>query len=345
MSTSYALKQPDVCNDFKYAHDSQATGYDDVHEMETKVLVDNAFSEELLLESLNSRRALFSGDCWSRIAYSSYFDTTDLDLYRSGQGLRLNYDKDGNYEISSKGNETPLGDHGISRIKLNALLESMSLDLPALFNACGENRQARDYMAELVQKFDNDPMSLREALFISCETTRFNACVYLITKNNKTQARFASQLNGDARIAKPVYFEFAVDRSSFFVPGLDEPIHRDTEIEWEFKSKSCFYVPKNDLFESAPDLTVNDIMVANAFLSGFVERELGQQVVSWNSDSKLSRGLTQILKQSSQGRILPLQLEFPTVGGKKLESVIEAPEHYFIKKPQNINPVASIHPT
>lgn len=340
MSNVSALRTPtEASKHFSCACDAtHGQEYNEVHEMETKVLIDNDYLEDCLLESLRERRSLFSTNSWTRMVYSAYYDTEDLALSQHEEGLRIRYNDEGNYEISSKGKATPFGNHGVVRFEPEARTEFMSLDLPRLFESCQDNPQAIDYLVNLVKKFDNQPESLKEALFISCDRKSFNACVHLVTENGRTQPYFANQLHQNAKIARPVYFEFSLDRCEFYAPGIDEPVHSDTELEWEFKSKPCFYAPKHEDFRSAPDLTMNEIMIANGFLAGFMESELGNRAISWHAPSKFVRGLAQKTAQEEKGLISPPKFNYPTVFGVKLDSVIKAPEHYFIKHaPRNEN--------
>ncbi len=264
-------------------------------EIETKALVpDNGPSVfDELIGKLAARRDIF-GQIWSKTLYSSYYDTEDNTLYESGKCLRLRHQTGDDVpyaiQISSKSAGTECGENGLSRFEPEAPLRELSLDFGSYFKFFNDDPITIEYLRELVASFDNDPRRLHEAFFVECDRTNFNVCVYSVTYDGEQYIKFGNQLNGDTANAKPVFFEFSLDHSKYFVPGVAGSINDDYEIEFEFKHETDFYAPEGERYQSAKDLDMAEIIRAQEFLVRHVKELLPEARLKWKAPSKKQRG-------------------------------------------------------
>jgi hypothetical protein len=322
----------------KQEFDQTSGRYHDSHEIETKALIcGNGLAEfRKLLDRFASQRLIF-GKVWSKFLVSAYYDTPDMKLFNAGKGLRLRFQVDDKinplpyaFDISSKSRGEAFGANGVRRIEPEAVIDDLALNLPALFQACNHCPDTIKYLTELVGMFDNDPGRLREALFVDCERTNFNVCVYIVNYKGQQYAKFGSELNGDVNNARPVFFEFSLDHPEYRVPGIAQPVGEDYEIEFEFKEKTDYYAPEGENYQSAADLNLSEIICAQEYLVNHINNTLEGVKLAWKAPSKMRRGFM-AREKYAKNNALPEPEEL-TVAGKPIagEMIVPAPANYFL---------------
>ncbi len=322
-----------IRRDFDYASGKNLEGV----EIETKALI--ASNGKEVFANFRERIAPYVfGREWSKLLYSSYFDDDKNSIHNSGRCLRLRHQRDygiaHSVDISSKSKGTRCGENGLERIEPETHLDDLKLDLSTFFDDHRDNPETLFYLGELANAFDNDPQRLQEAFFVSCKRISFNVCVYSVKYEDKQYIKFGRDLNGDATKARPIFFEFSLDRSRYFIPVSQDnkiscrQLGEDFEIEFEFKEGTDFYAPKDEIYQSHPDLDYAEIIRGQEFLVSHMKNLLSDADLQWKAPSKAQRGYAARERYVIENKKVA-SIGCPTVLGKPIK-VIPVPEDFLL---------------
>lgn len=280
---------------------------EDFHEFEHKIAL--SFPQELSRQQFQlqfildhfAELGVIRGGSRTKNLVSHYFDTPDADLYKKGLALRVRYEEDPKTGCTLIDSDMSIKNSG-QNLDGTTMREEYEAHPDIITNGSRKpvlslkpmvRKYGKKWADKLSKEMSLDFRNYRELFSINCRRTTFKVKLFAVAGDKgRTVIKPEFELNkAEKKAAKKLVYEFALDSNRFFVPGSNEKIKKDYEIEFELKTHDCEYDPDPD--SSDDNVTLEEAMAGRDWIRGHVEGLLNERdltPIAYTGLAKSERG-------------------------------------------------------